>query len=47
MHQHETGHGASAMRRYGAPWSAVVRIAMVGAAAVVVVAALWATAVAR
>lgn len=47
MREEDTGHGATAVRRYAAPWSAVARSVMLGAAAVVVVAALWATAVAR
>ncbi|MFR0354867.1 hypothetical protein [Streptomyces sediminimaris] len=47
MREEETGPGASALRRYATPWLAVARSVMLGAAAVVVVAALWATAVAR
>jgi len=41
--RHDSGHGASVVGR----WPAVARSVMTVAAAVVVVAALWATAVAR
>ena len=47
MREQESGHGASVMWRYMTPWPAAVRSVMVGAAVVVVVAALWATAVGR
>ncbi|MFJ9543334.1 hypothetical protein ACIRPX_39730 [Streptomyces sp. NPDC101225] len=47
MSEQQTGHSAFAAWRQGTPWPAAVRSVMVGTAVVVVVAALWATAVGR
>jgi hypothetical protein len=47
MREEDTGHGAFSVWRHATPWPATVRSVMVGAAAVVVVAALWATALGR
>ncbi|MFI6659112.1 hypothetical protein ACIBL8_26690 [Streptomyces sp. NPDC050523] len=47
MREEETGHGASVVWRYVTPRPPVMRSVMLAAAVVVVVAALWATAVGR
>jgi hypothetical protein len=47
MREEDTGHGAFTVWRQVTPWPAMARSVMVGAAAVVVVAALWATAAGR